>query len=46
MIAFTNRKIDARIFDIDLLILPCLWASQLTFKGAKEPNLVKLERRG
>ena len=29
---FSNRKMDARHFDIDHMILAFLWASQFTFK--------------
>ena len=35
---FTNRKNAARHFDIKHMLLPCLWVSQFTFKGAKKPK--------
>ena len=36
---FANRKIAARHFDFKHVLLPYLWESQFTFKGANSPNL-------
>ena len=38
MMMFSNRKMAAGSFDIQHVLLPCLWASQFIFKGAKKKN--------
>ena len=35
MIKLSKKRVDERLYDVKHLLLLCLWASQFTFKDAK-----------
>ena len=41
----SNRKMDVRLFGVKHVLLPCLWASQITLKGVKKNKFGLLGRQ-